>query len=149
MKKLFPLLIFAIFVVNNSVALATEEEVKELDNVKKMSVAAFAATEDYCDLINKQLYLVAKGRVEDYKKVSVLTKKMLESLPNGSAKKCAWYVDMIITERIATLDAYVKWAECYNVGDTRGCNAYNSQISYRGARAAKLLKEFISNYNLK
>lgn len=73
---------------------------------------------------------------------------VFDSAPEGSPKRCAWLADAIITERTAALESYIKYAECWSVGDADGCEFYASQVAYSCSRAVKLRNDFFDKYHL-
>ena len=159
MKKLFCLMIFA-FVFQCSIVSAVGDIIvmpkddketvpdDEFIFVKNASQFALNSTDDYADIINNNLALVATGRVKDYKKYLDRMSRIVDSVKDNDAKYCAWFAESILTERLATLEAYIKFAECYSAGDRKGCENYNTQIKFRSDKAFKLRKEFADLYNI-
>ncbi len=157
MKKLF-CLIFFVFSLNFSVVSAvgdvivmpkkeTQEDkqnqaVAEFEAAKKMSQFALYSTDDYRDIIIQNLALVAVDRVQDYKKILARVSGSIESSSDSDAKYCSSFTEAILVERVAILEAYINFAKCYSAKDAVGCKNYNSQVKYRGERAAKLRQEF-------
>ena len=142
-KKIFSIICFALLILlSNSVAQANED----IYSVENVSSFAFYATNDYVDIINNNLALVAVKRVDEYKAVLERLKNFVKETKEDKARACIWLAEAIVAERLATLEAYVKFAECYSAGDVKGCNDYNSQISYFSARAAKLRQDFYDKY---
>ena len=118
----------------------------ELYAVKKACKFAFYFTDDYSDIINNHLALVATGRVKDYKKYLDRMSRIVDSVKDTDAKHCAWFAESILAERLASLEAYIKFAECYSAGDRKGCENYNTQIKYRTELAYKLRQDFFDGY---
>ena len=160
MKTLVLTIFLLIIMLNNSmvgavgdVVMLPQEKEKisaedELKSVKQSSLFAFYSTRDYADIVNNNLALVATSRVNDYKKVLDRITKVYESTKTENAKYCAWFAETIIAERLATLEAYIKFAECYSAGDSKGCKNYNSQIKYRSDRANELYKSFAKVFDI-
>ena len=119
---------------------------KEFISVRNASSFAFYSTDDYYNIIQNDLAMVAVQRFDDYKKVLANLSSLVSSTNDSYAKYCASFAEAILIERVATLDAYINFAKCYSAKDSDGCRAFNSQIEYRGNRAAKLRKDFFDLY---
>ena len=74
--------------------------------------------------------------------------KLIDESVNPNSKYCATFAESIVNERLATLEAYIKFAECYSKGDAKGCKNYNSQIKYRSDRAAELYQFFVEVFKV-
>ena len=156
MKNLVSTIFLLVILLNNSIVSAVGDVIvlpqeqekidseKELAAVRQASLFAFYDTADYAEIVNNNLALVATNRIKDYKKVLDRITKIYDSAETENAKFCAWFAESVITERIATLQAYIKFAECKSKGDNKGCKNYNSEIKYRGDRAAELYNSFIN-----
>ena len=118
----------------------------ELSFVKNASHFAFYSTDDYIDIVNNELAMVAVSRVKDYKKCLDRLSRLVDSVKDTDAKYCASFAESILIERLAALEAYVNFAKCYSAKDVDGCKAFNSQMKYRGERAAKLRQDFYEVY---
>lgn len=118
----------------------------EFSFVENAANFAFYSTDDYIYIVNNELAMVAVGRVKDYKKCLDRISRLVDSVKDSDAKYCASFTEAILIERLATLDAYINFAKCYSAKDADGCKNFNSQIKYRGERAAKLRQDFFNVY---
>lgn len=157
MKKFFALLFLA-FSLNFSTVSAVgdvivmpeekpqQDSSTEFTAVRNASEFAFYSTDDYYDIVHQHLAMVAVQRIEDYKRVLANISTLVSSTNDSYAKYCASFTEAIIIERVATLDAFINFAKCYSAKDADGCHAFNSQLVYRGNRAAKLRQDFFNLY---
>ena len=159
MKKFFCLMIFAfifqcsvVSAVGDVIVMPKEDKETSADDellaVKNASQFAFYSTDDYADIINNNLALVAMDRVKVYKKCLDRMSRLVDSVNDSYAKYCAWFAESILTERLATLESYIKFAERYSAGDKKGCENYNTQIKYHSDNAYRLRKEFADIYDI-
>lgn len=148
MKKFLPITIFAVLIIFANSAHAEKSEVEELYDTLQVGKAAFTATDDYADIVNKKLYAVAARRIADYKQVSEETKKLFDSASVGYVKRCAWEIDLIINARLATVTCFVTALNCYSVGDYSGFDYYVAQMEYYGIRAIELRQAFLERYGI-
>ena len=119
---------------------------EEFLSVRNSAEFAFYSTDDYYDIVHQNLAMVAVQRFGDYKKVLADISSLVSSTNDSYAKYCASFTESILIERLATLDAYINFAKSYSAKDADGCKAFNSQIKYRGERAAKLRQDFYEVY---
>ena len=159
MKKFISIVFFSLIIILNNTQVSAVDDViiqtpekpttsaeNEMIAVKQECLFAFYSTNDYADIVNNNLALVATSRVEDYKKVLERMTKLIDKSQKPNPKYCALFAESIITERLATLEAYIKYAECYSAGDNKGCNDYRSEIIYRSDRAAELYRAFLDRF---
>lgn len=153
MKKFFAVILFALVVLSDNAKVNADvnkdaEEVKQLNNVIKISQAAFLATDDYARIINNGQYAVATGRITTYKKISEKINAIAKSSPVGNVQRCAWLAEMIINERFNAMESFVNALNCHSVGDENGYKFYAAKMKYSGARANELRNIFFYKYHI-
>ena len=102
------------------------------------------STDDYIDIVNNELAMLAVSRVKDYKKCLDRLSRLVDSVKDTDSKYCASFAESILIERLAALETYVNFAKCYSAKDVDACKTFNSQMKYRGERASKNVSKIFS-----